>query len=138
MAIALPNFIKIKDKAKEAEVKQNLHAIQLAIERYATDMDGNYPFFLFGGEGLFNIGIRTPQLVFRIANQLDELDKGSVKKLVIILVDAKPKTCRITSYNVCYTKLLRGSMSFSESPTDPRIVAVDSLACCAMRGSVVR
>jgi prepilin-type N-terminal cleavage/methylation domain-containing protein len=56
VAIALPNFIKIKDKAKEAEVKQNLHAIQLAIERYATDMDGNYPFFLFGGEGLFNIG----------------------------------------------------------------------------------
>ncbi|MBN2082191.1 type II secretion system protein [bacterium] len=56
VAIALPNFIKIKDKAKEAEVKQNLHAIQLAVERYATDMDGNYPFFLFGGEALFNIG----------------------------------------------------------------------------------
>jgi len=39
-----------------------------------------------------NIGIRTPQLVFRIATQLDELDEGSIKKLVIILVDAKPKT----------------------------------------------
>jgi prepilin-type N-terminal cleavage/methylation domain-containing protein len=56
VAIALPNFIKIKDKAREAEVKQNLHAIQLAIERYATDEDGNYPFFLYGGESLFNIG----------------------------------------------------------------------------------
>jgi len=56
VAIALPNFIKIKDKAKEAEVKQNLHAIQLAIERYAVDMDGNYPFFLYGGEALFNVG----------------------------------------------------------------------------------
>jgi prepilin-type N-terminal cleavage/methylation domain-containing protein len=56
VAIALPNFIKIKDKAKEAEVKQNLHAIQLAIERYATDQDGNYPFYLFGGTSLFNIG----------------------------------------------------------------------------------
>jgi len=39
-----------------------------------------------------NIGIRTPQLVFRIASQLDELDEGSIRKLVIILVDAKPKT----------------------------------------------
>jgi len=39
-----------------------------------------------------NIGIRTPQLVFRIANQLNELEEGSIKKLVIILVDAKPKT----------------------------------------------
>jgi prepilin-type N-terminal cleavage/methylation domain-containing protein len=56
VAIALPNFIKIKDKAKEAEIKQNLHAIQLAIERYATDMEGNYPFYLYGGESLFNVG----------------------------------------------------------------------------------
>ncbi len=56
VAIALPNFIKIKDKAKEAEVKQNLHSIQLAVERYATDMSGNYPFFLFGGDSLINIG----------------------------------------------------------------------------------
>lgn len=56
VAIALPNFIKIKDKAKEAEVKQNLHAIQLAVERYATDMDGNYPYFLYGGTSKFNLG----------------------------------------------------------------------------------
>ena len=57
VAIALPNFIKIKDKAKEAEVKQNLHSIQLAVERYATDADGNYPFFLYGGTSLINIGV---------------------------------------------------------------------------------
>jgi len=57
VAIALPNFIKVKDKAKEAEVKQNLHAIQLAVERYATDEDGNYPYFLYGGTALFNIGV---------------------------------------------------------------------------------
>ena len=56
VAIALPNFIKIKDKAKEAEVKQNLHAIQLAVERYATDRDGNYPYYLYGGDSLFNMG----------------------------------------------------------------------------------
>jgi len=56
VAIALPNFIKIKDKAKEAEVKQNLHSIQLAIERYATDMEGNYPYFLYGGDPVSNIG----------------------------------------------------------------------------------
>jgi len=56
VAIALPNFIKIKDKAKEAEVKQNLHSIQLAIERYAVDADGNYPYHLFGGTAAFNLG----------------------------------------------------------------------------------
>lgn len=56
VAIALPNFIKIKDKAKEAEVKQNLHSIQLAVERYAVDEDGNYPFYLWGGTAEMNIG----------------------------------------------------------------------------------
>lgn len=56
VAIALPNFIKIKIKAREAEVKQNLHSIQLAIERYATDNEGRYPFFLYGGDTYVNIG----------------------------------------------------------------------------------
>jgi prepilin-type N-terminal cleavage/methylation domain-containing protein len=56
VAIALPNFIKIKDKAREAEVKQNLHSIQLAVERYATDAEGNYPYYLYGGDTRFNEG----------------------------------------------------------------------------------
>jgi prepilin-type N-terminal cleavage/methylation domain-containing protein len=51
VAIALPNFIRIKDKAKEAEVKQNCHAIQLALERYAVDSPGDaYPFIIMGGD----------------------------------------------------------------------------------------
>lgn len=51
VAIALPNFIRIKDKAKEAEVKQNLHAVQLALERYAVDAPaGDYPMFPMGGD----------------------------------------------------------------------------------------
>lgn len=51
VAIALPNFIRIKDKAKEAEVKQNCHGIQLAAERYAVDSAGNnYPYILNGGD----------------------------------------------------------------------------------------
>jgi prepilin-type N-terminal cleavage/methylation domain-containing protein len=56
VAIALPNFIKIKIKAREAEVKQNLHAIQLAVERYATDNEGRYPFYLYGGDVYYNVG----------------------------------------------------------------------------------
>lgn len=51
VAIALPNFIRIKDKAKEAEVKQNLHSIQLSLERYAVDSLGSlYPFLIKGGD----------------------------------------------------------------------------------------
>ena len=50
-AIALPNYIKVKDKAKEAEVKSNLHNIQLSVERFAVDTGGTYPNYLIGGQG---------------------------------------------------------------------------------------
>ncbi len=54
-AIALPNFIKARNKAREAEVKSNIHAIQIALERYAVDSGGVYPTFLVGAERDFNI-----------------------------------------------------------------------------------
>ena len=49
-AIALPNYIKAKDKAKEAEVKSACHTIQIALERYATDHSGKYPKQVYGGD----------------------------------------------------------------------------------------
>jgi prepilin-type N-terminal cleavage/methylation domain-containing protein len=49
-AIALPNYIKVKEKAKEAEVKANLHNIQLSVERFAVDTEDSYPNYLIGGE----------------------------------------------------------------------------------------
>jgi prepilin-type N-terminal cleavage/methylation domain-containing protein len=48
-AIALPNYIKAKDKAKEVEGKANLHTIQIAVERYNTDHH-EYPPYLLGGD----------------------------------------------------------------------------------------
>lgn len=53
-AIALPNYIKVKDKAKEAEVKSNLHNIQLSVERFAVDTGGFYPAYLIGGQGKYS------------------------------------------------------------------------------------
>ena len=49
-AMALPNFVKAREKAKEAEVKSNIHAIQVALERYAVDSGGVYPLVLYGGD----------------------------------------------------------------------------------------
>jgi len=54
-AIALPNFIKARNKAREAEVKSNIHAVQIALERYAVDSGGVYPTFLVGAERNSNI-----------------------------------------------------------------------------------
>ncbi|MGH8104221.1 MAG: type II secretion system protein [bacterium] len=50
VSIALPNYIKAKDKAREAQVQSNIHVIQLAVERYAVDNDGSYPKWLLGGD----------------------------------------------------------------------------------------
>src|SRR5512141_2722844 len=58
-AIALPNYIKVKEKAKEAEVKANLHNIQLTVERFAVDTEGAYPNYLIGGEPKYAQQVNT-------------------------------------------------------------------------------
>jgi type II secretory pathway pseudopilin PulG len=47
--LGLPKFVQGKDAAKEGEAKANLHTLQQAIERYATD-NGEYPRYLLGGD----------------------------------------------------------------------------------------
>lgn len=58
-AMALPNFVKAREKAKEAEVKSNIHSIQIALERYATDSGGTYPLILYGGDNTDSFTSRT-------------------------------------------------------------------------------
>ena len=43
VAMGIPNFIQLQDRAKEASVKTNMHAIQLAIEDFAVQTLGVYP-----------------------------------------------------------------------------------------------
>jgi prepilin-type N-terminal cleavage/methylation domain-containing protein len=42
-AIAIPNFIKIVDKAKCASVKANQHTLQITVESLSIDKLGAYP-----------------------------------------------------------------------------------------------
>ncbi len=42
-AIAIPNFIKIVDRAKCASVKANQHTAQVSVESMAIDLMGAYP-----------------------------------------------------------------------------------------------
>jgi prepilin-type N-terminal cleavage/methylation domain-containing protein len=42
-AIAIPNFVQMQARAKEAAVKSNMHTTQLAAEDYAVRRDGDYP-----------------------------------------------------------------------------------------------
>ena len=42
-AIAIPNFIRVKDRANEASVKANMHTLQIAFEDFACKTEGIYP-----------------------------------------------------------------------------------------------
>ena len=43
VAMGIPNFIQLQDRAREAGVKTNMHTIQLAIEDFAVQTSGIYP-----------------------------------------------------------------------------------------------
>ncbi len=53
VALSMRNVNQVREKAKEAEGKQNLHTIQLAVERFGVDHGGAYPAYLIGGEARF-------------------------------------------------------------------------------------
>jgi general secretion pathway protein G len=42
-AIAIPNYIAMKNRAKEAAVKAAMHAFQLALQSYGANTGGKYP-----------------------------------------------------------------------------------------------
>ncbi len=42
-AIAIPNFVAMQNRAREASVKANMHSFQLAIEDFAVKNTGTYP-----------------------------------------------------------------------------------------------
>lgn len=42
-AIAIPNFVAMQDRAREASLKANMHTFQLAIEDFAVKNTGSYP-----------------------------------------------------------------------------------------------
>lgn len=71
-AMALPNYTRVKSKAKEAEAKAGLHNIQLDVERFAVDHEGNYPKYLVGGDNAYlSIGDRADLEIGHILVETD-------------------------------------------------------------------
>jgi prepilin-type N-terminal cleavage/methylation domain-containing protein len=56
-AIAIPNFIQMQSRAKEASVKGNAHSLQLAVEDYAVVHDGTLPAIGDLNAGMFPGGV---------------------------------------------------------------------------------
>jgi prepilin-type N-terminal cleavage/methylation domain-containing protein len=92
-AIALPNYIKVKEKAKEAEVKANLHNIQLSVERFAVDTEGTYPQYLIGGEPKYagNVNTASSANAFTAVQAVSPIEGVSDPLLRRGYVDAYPR-----------------------------------------------
>jgi prepilin-type N-terminal cleavage/methylation domain-containing protein len=92
-AIALPNYIKVKEKAKEAEVKANLHNVQLSVERFAVDTEGAYPSYLIGGEAKFaaTVYAGSASNAFAEVQECDPIEGVSDALLRRGYVDAYPR-----------------------------------------------
>ncbi len=61
-AIVIPNFVSLRDRAKEASVKANMHSVQMAVENFATITGGYYP-----GDVDTRIGQVNPLIVGPVA-----------------------------------------------------------------------
>lgn len=92
-AIALPNYIKVKDKAKEAEVKANLHNVQLSVERFAVDTEGVYPTYLIGGEPKYaqNVNTSAAANAFTNITECDPIEGVSDPLLRRGYIDSYPR-----------------------------------------------
>ena len=42
-AIAIPNFMSMRQRAREASTQSNMHTLQLSLEDFSTMCEGNYP-----------------------------------------------------------------------------------------------
>jgi prepilin-type N-terminal cleavage/methylation domain-containing protein len=92
-AIAIPNFISMQARAKEASVKSNCHTVQLAAEDFAVQNDGVYA---------SNIGVDTTPSGDTITDMLPGgvLLENPFTKVATEPVDAAAATAGQTGYVV--------------------------------------
>ncbi|MEZ5339540.1 MAG: type II secretion system protein [bacterium] len=119
-AIALPNYIKVKDKAKEAEVKANLHNIQLSVERWAVDSEGPYPNYLIGGEPKYSaLVIESASAgAFNQITDIEPTERASDPLLRRGYIDAYPKN-PFTTNGVAIHRVQENLPTNAVSSTDP-------------------
>lgn len=73
IAIAFPRYVKARDGWREDEVKANLKVIQVALERYGTDHNGEYPLILYGGHPTDTFATTRSPLVSEFPGDVDWL-----------------------------------------------------------------
>jgi len=99
-AIAIPNFVAMQDRAREASVKANMHSFQLAIEDFAVKNTGTYPVAADAAAVLANLPAATwPTNPFTgVANQAPESWAGAAATLGRFATNSTTTNYVITGY----------------------------------------
>jgi len=99
-AIAIPNFVAMQDRAREAAVKANMHSFQLAIEDHAVKNQGAYPVAADAAAVLANLPAATwPTNPFTgVANQAPESWAGAAATLGRFATNSTTTNYVITGY----------------------------------------
>ncbi len=85
-AIAIPNFMSMRQRAKEASVKANMHTLQLAGEDFSTMAEGSYP-----ETGIMTVGAVLVAMGFPLAvnpASLADACPGTRATVVVMPTDA--------------------------------------------------
>jgi prepilin-type N-terminal cleavage/methylation domain-containing protein len=117
-AIAIPNFMSMRQRAKEASLKSNMHTLQLSCEDFSTMAEGSYP--------------ETPTTtVGAVLNTLGFIAAGDVGNYPQALADASPGTRATVSTTA--NALLPGNNTYG-NPFWPTANSLDHLAAVAAPG----
>lgn len=116
IGIAVPSFNEGKDKAKEAQVKANLHNIQLSVERFAVVTEGVYPQFLIGGSSAYSkvVNLFDKDGPFKELRWTDPVEQVSDILLRRGYIDSYPRNPFIRDPRRVHKMQLEGLASFIE------------------------
>lgn len=136
----------VSEKAKEAEVKANLHNIQLAVERFAVDTDGAYPSYLIGGEAKYTARVdpESDGNRFTDIREIEHIDTVSDPLLRLGYIDAYPRNPFVSNGIAIHqvqedlpTSELYGEDPLRNATAEGRLHGTRFGADCTLMGSVL-
>lgn len=116
-AIAIPNFMSMQDRAKEAGCKANMHTLQLATEDFSTQAQGMYP-------AAINTTVQAVLLGLGVAsNNLGVLSDAAVAATGLT-VNVGTQTAMLPGNGTYKNSFLLTANSLATAPGSPSAIGV--------------
>jgi prepilin-type N-terminal cleavage/methylation domain-containing protein len=120
-AVAIPNFLSMRQRAREATVKANMHTLQLAAEDFCSLADGCYP-------------ENPTQTVGQVLNAMGMIGAGQIASYPQCIADQCPATKNTVSTTI--NALIPGDNNYANSFW-PQSNSLDAVAAAPIPGPAV-